>query len=42
MWFNRKNNEYIIFFSPENTNDNIIIVCKDNETMARMISSVRY
>ena len=42
VWFNRKNNKYITFFSPENTNDNIIIVCKDNETMARMISSAKY
>ena len=38
----RKDNNYIAFFSPENTNDNVIIVCKDNETMARMIESVNY
>lgn len=42
VWYNRKDNTYIAFFSPEETNDNIIIVCHDNETMARMISSVHY
>ncbi len=42
VWYNRKDNNYIAFFSPENTNDNVIIVCKDNETMARMISTVKY
>lgn len=42
VWYNSKDNNYIAFFSPENTNDNVIIVCKDNETMARMISTVRY
>ena len=42
VWYNRKDKNYIAFFSPENTNDNVIIVCKDNETMARMISTVRY
>ena len=40
VWFNSKDNNYIAFFSPENTSDNVIIVCKDNETMARMISAV--
>ena len=42
VWHNEKDNNYIAFFSPEETNDNIIIVCKDNETMANMISSVKY
>ena len=42
VWYNRKDNNYIAFFSPENTSDNVIIVCKDNETMARMISTVKY
>ena len=42
VWYNRKDNTYIAFFSPDDTNDNIIIVCKDNETMANMISSVKY
>ena len=42
VWYNRKDNTYIAFFSPKDTNDNIIIVCHDNETMARMISSVHY
>ena len=42
VWYNSKDSNYIAFFSPENTNDNVIIVCKDNETMARMISTVRY
>ena len=42
VWHNEKDNNYIAFFSPEETNDNIIIVCKNNETMARMISSVKY
>ena len=42
VWHNVKDNNYIAFFSPEETNDNIIIVCKDNETMANMISSVKY
>lgn len=42
VWHNAKDNNYIAFFSPEETNDNIIIVCKDNETMANMISSVKY
>ena len=42
VWHNSKDNNYIAFFSPEETNDNIIIVCKNNETMARMISSVKY
>ena len=42
VWYNRKDSNYIAFFSPEKTNDNVIIVCKDNETMARMISSVKY
>lgn len=42
VWYDRKENNYIAFFSPENTNDNVIIVCKDNETMARMISTVKY
>ena len=42
VWYNRKDNNYIAFFSPENTSDNVIIVCKDNETMARMIESVKY
>lgn len=42
VWHDRKENNYIAFFSPENTNDNVIIVCKDNETMARMISTVKY
>ena len=42
VWHNVKDNNYIAFFSPEETNDNIIIVCKNNETMARMISSVKY
>ena len=42
VWYNRKDNNYIAFFSSEKTNDNVIIVCKDNETMARMISTVKY
>ena len=42
VWHNSKDNNYIAFFSPEETNDNIIIVCKNNETMAHMISSVKY
>lgn len=42
VWYNRKDNNYIAFFSNETTNDNVIIVCKDNETMARMISTVSY
>ena len=42
VWYDRKENNYIAFISPEETNDNVIIVCKDNETMARMISSVKY
>ena len=42
VWHNAKDNDYIAFFSPEESNDNIIIVCKDNETMARMLSSVKY
>lgn len=42
VWHNGKDSNYIAFFSPEETNDNVIIVCKDNETMARMISSVKY
>lgn len=41
VWHNAKTNEYIAFFSNDKTNDNVIIVCKDNETMARMISSVK-
>ncbi len=42
VWYNRKDNNYIAFFFSEKTNDNVIIVCKANETMARMISTVRY
>ena len=42
VWYNKKDNNYIAFFSPEETNDNVIIVCKDKDTMARMISSVNY
>lgn len=42
VWHNAKDNNYIAFFSPEETNDNVIIVCKDNLTMARMIESVNY
>ena len=42
VWYDRKENNYIAFFSNESTNDNVIIVCKDNETMARMISTVSY
>ncbi len=42
VWFNSKDNNYIAFFSNETTNDNVIIVCKNNETMAHMIESVRY
>ena len=42
VWHNSKENIYIAFFSPEETNDNIIIVCRDKETMARMIGSVKY
>ena len=42
VWFNSKDNNYIAFFSNETTNDNVIIVCKNNETMARMIESVKY
>ena len=42
VWYNRKDNKSIAFFSPESTSDNVIIVCKDNETMARMISTVKY
>ena len=42
VWHNEKEGTYIAFFSPEETNDNIIIVCRDNETMANMISSVKY
>ena len=42
VWFNKKDNNYIAFFSNETTNDNVIIVCKNNGTMARMIESVRY
>ena len=42
VWYDRKENIYIAFFSNETTNDNVIIVCKDNETMSRMISTVSY
>jgi hypothetical protein len=42
VWYDRKENNYIAFISPEETNDNVIIVCKDNEIMARMISTVKY
>ncbi len=42
VWHDRKENNYIAFFSNETTNDNVIIVCKDNETMSRMISTVSY
>ena len=42
VWYDRKNNEYIAFFAPEKTNDNVMIVCHDNETMARMISSAKF
>ena len=42
VWYDRKENNYIAFFSNETTNDNVIIVCKDNETMSRMISTVSY
>ena len=42
VWHNEKEGNYIAFFSPEETNDNIIIVCKDNETMTNMIGSVKY
>ena len=42
VWYNSKDNNYIAFFSPEETNDNVIIVCKDNLTMSRMIESVKY
>lgn len=42
VWYDRKENNYIVFFSNETTNDNVIIVCKDNETMSRMISTVSY
>ena len=42
VWHNEKEGNYIAFFSPEETNDNIIIVCKNKETMANMISSVKY
>lgn len=42
VWYDRKENNYIAFISPEETNDNVIIVCKDNVTMARMISTVKY
>lgn len=42
VWYNRKEGNYIAFFSNETTNDNVIIVCKDNETMSRMISTVQY
>lgn len=42
VWYDRKENNYIAFFSNETTNDNVIIVCKGNETMSRMISTVSY
>ena len=42
VWYNRNDNNYIAFFSNETTNDNVIIVTKDNQTMERLISTVRY
>ena len=42
VWHDKADNSYIAFFAPNNTDDNIMVVCHDNETMARIISSARY
>jgi len=41
VYYNRKDNNYMAFFSNEH-NDNVMIITHDNETMARMIESVNY
>ncbi len=41
VYYNRKDNNYMAFFSNEH-NDNVMIITHDNETMARMISSIHY
>ena len=42
VWHNRNDGNYIAFFSNDTTNDNVIIVTKDNLTMERLIGTVRY
>ena len=42
VWHDKGDNSYIAFFAPNNTKDNIMIVCHDNETMAHMIKTARY
>lgn len=42
VWYNRNDGNYIAFFSNDTTNDNVIIVTKDNLTMERLIGTVRY
>ncbi|ADC46653.1 hypothetical protein mru_0802 [Methanobrevibacter ruminantium M1] len=42
VWHNKDDGSYIAFFSPNNTEDNIMLVTHDNITMARILSSARY
>ena len=41
VYHNQKDSYYMATFSNDETNDNVVIISHDNETMARMIASVR-
>ena len=42
VWHNKDDGSYIAFFSPNSTEDNVMLVTHDNITMARILSSARY
>ena len=40
VWHNAKDNYYMAYFSSNESHDNVMIVCNDNETMAHIIDSI--
>ena len=40
VWHNEGTGYYMVYYTSEQTHDNVVIACKNNDTMAHMISSV--
>ena len=40
VWYNEDTGYYMTYYTSNQTHDNVVIACKNNDTMAHMISSV--
>ncbi len=41
VWYNENTGYYMVYYSLEETHDNVIIVSKNNDTLAHMMSTVK-